>query len=906
MKLQQISLSGQCSRQVSAEELCSRKRENDRLSTRGASIYALLFSCSVFLGSPTAVMAQDDADESGEIEEIVVHGIRYSQELAIGVKRNAIGVVDAISADDMGRLPDKNAAESVDRLPGVSVTTDQGEGRYVVIRGVSASLNNLTINGVSAGSPESDGGGRAAPLDVVGGDMLNGIEVIKTPTSDMDGQGIGGTVNVKTPSPFDKEERMFGSFSTTIGSDDFSDNTPWSANGTFAIKNSSDTVGLLVSATYSYRDYVARGIFQDDWRDIDGESSDGSTTTDWIPERTKNNNYELERKRTGLSANLEFRPTDSSKYYVRAYYSLFEEDELRLRYEHFFTRDPFDIDGLTGSSVGNRREQDLREEQKDKQFANFSLGGENVVGNDWTIDYGVQFNTNEQEEPNRKWEFRGNGYEDSWDIDSRGIAAITSTGQDPQDPSFLTFLRFRSQDNRTTEDAAIAFLNFQKDIEFGSKPGFVKFGAKYGATERDNDASQIRYNLGDTDWTMADFDHAGPAFSNEVDGYLMPNLGFNWAAANDFYDNNVNNTDYFEFDEEDTFVNDFDSDYLIDETVIAGYLMASVDLSDTTNVTFGVRVEQTDVDSSGFRRDEDNLTAELLTETADYTNVLPSLIFRWNATDNLVVRAAYTTAIGRPGFNQIANTSEFFSEDILGESFGAISVGNPALEPHESVNLDLSVEYYTESGGLLSGALFYKDIDNFIFGYSDQCDSINGDDPTCEFEGITYDVFTFSSVENAESASITGFEVNYQQPLTFLPGLWSGLGIGISGTIIESEMQIRGRDFEQSLLEQPDWITSFMVYYQTERFEATLAIDDSDRYLDGISGDDGTEDSYKDGYGRLDFKASYDFSDNYTVFVEWQNINDEPLIEFQSDVRNRNTQIETYGQTYTLGVSARF
>ena len=119
-------------------------------------------------------------------------------------------------------------------------------------------------------------------------------------------------------------------------------------------------------------------------------------------------------------------------------------------------------------------------------------------------------------------------------------------------------------------------------------------------------------------------------------------------------------------------------------------------------------------------------------------------------------------------------------------------------------------------------------------------------------------------------------------------------------------MQIRGRDFEQSLLEQPDWITSFMVYYQTERFEATLAIDDSDRYLDGISGDDGTEDSYKDGYGRLDFKASYDFSDNYTVFVEWQNINDEPLIEFQSDVRNRNTQIETYGQTYTLGVSARF
>ncbi len=880
---------------------------SQKINGLGRWIYGLLFSCAVLVGAPTPVMAQDDDQgDDALIEEIVVHGIRYSQELAIGVKRNAVGVVDAISADDMGRLPDKNAAESVDRLPGVSVTTDQGEGRFVVIRGVSSALNNLTINGVSAGSPEADGGGRAAPLDVVGGDMLNGIEVIKTPTPDMDGQGIGGTVNVKTPSPFDKEARMFGSFSSSIGDDEFSDNTPWSANGTFAIRNSSDTVGLLVSATYSYRDYLARGIFQDDWRDIDGESSDGSTTTDWIPERTKNNHYGLERKRTGLNANLEFRPDDSSKYYIRAYYSLFEEDELRLRYEHFFTRDPFAISGLTGSSVGNRREQDLRQEQKDKQFANFSVGGENVLANEWAVDYGAQFNANEQQEPNRKWEFRGNGYEDSWSIDGRGIATITSTGQDPLDPSLLRFLRLRAQDNETTEDSAIAFVNFQKDIEFGSKPGFLKFGVKYAGTDRDNDESQVRHNLGNTDWFMSDFGQAGPAFFNEVDGYQMPNLGFNWGAANDFFDNNVNNTDFFEPDVEDTFVNDFDSDYQIDETIIAGYVMASLDLSDTANVTFGVRVEQTDVDSTGFRFDEDNLTAVLMKATGDYTNVLPSVVFRWNATDQLVVRAAWTNAIGRPGFNQIANTSEFFSEDILGELFGSISVGNPGLDPHESMNLDLSVEYYTESGGLLSGAVFYKDIDNFIFGFSNQCDTISGGDLSCEFEGISYDVFTFSSVENAESASITGFEVNYQQPLTFLPGLWSGLGIGLSGTIINSDMQIRGRDFEQSLLEQPDWITSFMVYYQTERFEATLAIDDSDRYLDEVNGDDGTEDMFKDGYGRLDFKASYDFSDRYTVFVEWQNINDEPLIEFQSDVRNRNTQIETYGQTYTVGLSARF
>jgi TonB-dependent receptor len=334
--------------------------------------------------------------------------------------------------------------------------------------------------------------------------------------------------------------------------------------------------------------------------------------------------------------------------------------------------------------------------------------------------------------------------------------------------------------------------------------------------------------------------------------------------------------------------------------------MASIDLSDTTNIVFGARFESTDVDSTGYRRDEENLTAVPMTEKGDYTNILPSIIYRWNATESLVVRAAVTTAIGRPGFNQIANISNFYSEDIGGELFGSISVGNPNLLPHESVNLDLSLEYYIGRTGIASAAVFYKDIDNFIFGYSEQCDTISGGDTSCEFEGVQYDVFTFSSTENAESASITGIEFNYQQGFDFLPEPWNGFGIGASVAFIDSDMKIRGRDFEQSLLEQPDWIRSFMLFYQTDRFEATLAIDDSGSYLDDINGDDGTEDIFKQGYGRLDFKASYAFSERYSAFFEWQNINDEPLEEFQGTSERWNTQIETYGQTISLGVSATF
>ena len=874
-------------------------RSCDSKSRLGKWVYGIAASLPVFFVSVPVAIAQDA--EGDELEEIVVHGIRYSQQQAIGIKRNAIGVVDAISADDIGRLPDKNAAEAVDRLPGVSISTDQGEGRYVMIRGVSPSLNNLTINGQSAGSPD-EGGGRASPLDVVGGDLLQSIEVIKTPTPDMDGQGIGGTVNVVTRSVFTREEQSFGSVTLRAGQEDFSNNMPYAGNFNYGVKNAAGTVGFLIGGSYSYRDYVSRGIFQDDWRDVGG--------TEWVPENAKNNFYNLERTRTSFNANLEFRPNDSASYYVRTYYSQFDEDELRQRYQHEFSRTitSLSADGLSGTSDEGRRAQDLRLEQKNKRFANIAVGGENSLGSDWTATYGLQYNSNKQEEPNRNWDFRGSRIYDgeSWAIDGRGIVEITPGPTDPLDPNLIGFRRIRAQDNNTDEKSVIAFADFEKDIEWGGASGFIKMGAKYSTTERDNDASRVRFNEGD-DWTMGDFGHAGSAFPNQVDGYLVPNIMINADAANAFFDD-PNNSNYFDLDVEDTFNEQFESDYLIDETVVAGYLMASLDLTDTQNIVFGARFESTDVDSTGYRRNEDTLSAVALTAKGDYTNTLPSIVYRWNASERLVIRAAVTTAIGRPGFSEIANRSEFeeFTDPDTLETFGSISVGNPNLKPHESLNLDLSLEYYISSAGILSAAAFSKDIDNFIVGYSLQCDSINGNDASCEFEGVPYDVFSFRSTTNAESAKVSGIEFNYQQGFDFLPGFWSGFGTGISVAFIDSEMKLGGRDFEQSLLGQPDWTRSFMLFYQTEQFEATLAIDDSSSYLDDINGDDGTEDIFKQGYGRLDFKMSYAFNDRYSAFFEWQNINDEPLEEFQGGNERWNTQIETYGQTLTLGVSATF
>ena len=825
-----------------------------------------------------------------QLEELSVTGIRLQQQRALDSKRLAETIKDVISSDELGQLPDKNAAEAVERLPGVSISIDQGEGRFVSIRGISPALNNLTINGVAAGSPEADGGGRPAPLDVIGGDLLQSIEVIKAQTPDMDAQGIGGTVNVVTASPFDYEEPLTAFGSARVGDQEFGGGTPYSANMTLVGTTGDERVGWLLGGSYSDRDFNSRGIFQDDWRE---ETLGGVTAS--LPENAKNNVYQLERLRTAFNGALEFRPNDRDKYFLRAYYSQFEEDEVRQRYEHFFSRSITQLGASSGTSGdNNRREEDLRLEQKDKRFFNVSVGGENQLTPQWLLNYALQYNDNRQEEPNRNWEFRGNNYgPDSWTIDDGGIVALQGGPQDLLDPANLEFRRIRLQDNETDEDAFIASVDSRYDFQLDGKPSYVKFGGKFSTTERQNDASRIRYNLGSTDWFLSDFGHFGAAVTNRVDGRSLPNILIDTDAANAFFDGNRSNPEFFELDVEDTFGSEFASDYQVDEEIWAGYVMGSVQF-DRLNVIAGVRVEHTQIESAGFRRDEATLQAVEVSGDGNYTSVLPSVVLRFDASDNLVLRASWTNSLGRPDYNQIAPISNLTRDGADGLLF----IGNPDLEARESSNLDLSIEYYFDRIGIVSLAAFHKDIDNFIVRRTDIVNDLT-------FEGEFFERFITTTLENAQSAELTGVEFNFQRQLDFLPAPFDGFGINLSFAELDSDIRVDGRGEKLPLVLQPDWVRSYGLTYQKGPLQAALQLDEADAFLTDIGGS-ADVDLFAGEYGRLDFKASYTFSDNYTVFFEWQNINDEPTTEFQGNVERQNTQIETYGETIYLGMNLRF
>ena len=825
-----------------------------------------------------------DVPRSGAapLEEIVVRGQRLAQQRSVDRKRDSARFIDAVSADDLGRLPDRNVAEALDRLAGVSLTVDQGEGRFVAIRGLNSSLNNFTINGAPAGTPEAEGGGRRVPLDVIGGELLEAVEVVKVQTPDMDAQGIGGTINLITAGPFDHEKQPYTRMSVQAGHEELNGERPYGGELTIARVDEGSTWGWLLGAAYSYRRSEARGIYQDDW----GIAATDTGATSVIPESTTTSLNDLQRRRTGLNATLEWRPSADNRYYFRGFFSRLEEDEVRQRFRYSFRNNPQTLTQTSGTADGNHRDADLRFEDKDKRFANAAIGGEHELGSTWQLDYAVQVNDNEQHLPNRAWEWRGHhSGTDRWIVDD-GLVDVTAGTEAPFDPAGLTFLRLRTRELVTEERGHVAAFNLRRSAE--SDDSYVKVGAKYTRTERNNDASQATYEPGASDWTLAEFGHYGGVLTTSIDGVRRSIVAVDLGAANAFFDANRGSADYFDLQEKETFAAQLQNDYEVDEDVIAGYVMANWDFGDGSIVA-GVRAERTDVRSAGFQVNVERESASRATDVGSYSNVLPSLLARFDLTPQLVLRTAWTHTLGRPNYEQLAPISLLTREG----GAGFLEIGNPDLKARESTNYDVALEWYFAPGGLLAAGWFRKRIENEIVGRFRTFDDF-------EFNGETFERFTIITAENAERSEVNGFELSYQQQFDFLPAPFDGLGVALTYAALDSESRVAARDDTLPLTRQPDWTRNASLFYQNAGFELAMAFSEADSYLSEIS-DAPQTDLYAGEYGRFDMRASYSIRDRYRLFFEWQNINTEPATEYQGGMQRRTTQYEVYGQTWYIG-----
>lgn len=825
-----------------------------------------------------AVGAPEPTDpvQDGE-ETIVVTGIRAAERAALERKRNADQVSETLVADDVGKLPDQNVADATRRLAGISVANDQGEGRYVIIRGVDPDLANVTLNGQSAASPEPEG--RQVKLDDIPSALIGSVQVIKSLTPDLDANAIAGQVNIDTISAFDRN-RLFFNVRGAIGHYEINDREPYEGDATIGTVFGPDNqFGIVLSGNYSTRPIRSENVQGSTaWRTINGNL---------VPDDFRIRLYNLTRKRTGAVANFDWQTSDEIRLFLRGTYARFSDSETR---DQFRIEIPTTITNQTATSgtFGARGTRFLRSREENTRTVSVSAGGGFDFGESHLDLIGTYTSATKRDPLRSESQFRtgNNAFTATYDLSDVVFNVTPSAGA--YDPTLFASRQINFDTRQANEDLYQAKADLRVPIGLGDEDSYIKVGAKYLDRQKSNNRDIQVFTLSGFNASVATYNDGESIYNGRypfgprIDAAAL--LAF--LAANPARQT---------LDVAGSRINSSLNDYEASEKVTSAYAMANLKFGQFTLIP-GVRVEHT---KGRFSAKQILPTSPLNVDfnvfgEQSYTDFFPGVNMRFDAARNLVLRGAVTTAIGRPNYFDLA---PFVAIDT-GSSPAAISLGNPDLQPLKSFNLDAAAEYYLPSGGVLAVALFYKKIDNPI--YSELVRQTN-----VTFGGLNFATADILTPRNADQAVVKGIELNAQVQMSFLPSPLDGLGVGGNVTFVDSKVEgLLNRADSPPLFNQSNMVGTAQVYYEKYGLTARVAYSFRSRFLDTVGA---TEffDQYTDDFGQLDARLSFAFNDNVTVFIEGANLNDEP---FRRTLDNRRLLVENerYGRSYRGGVQVRF
>lgn len=870
---------------VMAVQPCGHTLPSHSLHRMGTAVQnknrlAIAISLTLAMGAAAPLQAaQQDtaataavASAATDLDRIEVRAQLESQLRAVDLKRASDAIEDAVSSDALGQYPDKNVAESLQRLPGVSVTRDQGEGRFVVVRGLDANLNSVSVDGIAVGTPEDSS--RAAPLDVIPSDSTERLRVVKSPTPDMPGDAIGGAILVESASAFDRDGRSLrgkieGSHQQLSGHT--SPKAAINYSEVFA-----DTFGVALGVNYQNR------RFESDNTEVEYDGEDDAAPGDVTAINLQHRKYEIERKRIGANLNLDWRPDEDNRYYLRTLYSRFDDAETRQRTIFNFEdadvvatgADQFRLDDLPADAIQKR----MRYRTKEENTFAASLGGENRLSNA-VVDYRIGYTkTEERVDDEMEARFELDGDDLSGTLDQRGRMPRYSLDSDAwMDNANYAYDRMVVSPKRVDDKEHSAQVNVRFDADNAS----YKMGLLGRWRERAVDVDERELRQG-PDIDLADWSTGAPQHRHGSLGQGMSSAAMRryWALHGSEHSARPQEAGA-------NAMTSLEEDYTASEDIFATYAMGTWDIG-ALRIIGGVRVENTRFKAIGnevdVAEDERSYTVAPRVAQRSYTNVLPGLHLRYDAADDWVLRASANKTVSRPSFGDVSPRVGYSRGDE------EVRLGNPELDPYESKNLDLSVEKYIGSTGIVSLGLFHKSIDGYIV------ETVRNNDPA-------YDGYDVTQPINGRKATVTGAEFNWQQQLAFLPPGLDGLLVGASGTWLDTDFDpgLEDRDGEDFTLPRASrHVYSAHVGYEKYGLSTRLAAVYRSEYLDSL-GAGRALDIFVAPNTQLDFSLDYRFSPRVSMYFEAQNLLDKPL-ELYQGTRSRTLQLEEYGRTYAVGL----
>jgi len=951
----------------------------DTLSRRARVMLRLIAagSAAALMAAPAAGLAQPGADaeaetdaqvgavtdaqspvDGGEGEAIVVTGFRQSLRAALSQKRDANSIVDVIRAEDIADFPDNNLAESIQRIPGVTITRDQGEGRQITVRGLGPLFTRVRINGMeglstTGGADASGGANRSRSFDfnIFASELFNQITVRKSPTADVEEGSLGATVDLQTARPFDYRDDFVLAGTVQAGYNDLSDQVDPRLAALASGQFLDGRLGILVSAAYSTRGILEEGPSTVRWErgtDNGGFAAASTLPTGatqgmafFHPRIPRYDSYVYDTERLGLTGSVQVRPNDSTLITFDALFARFES----RRTEQYLEALSFSRSGtgkpqtviLPGAVVdennslvsGTFNNVDVRVETRfdelTTEFQQYAASLSQELGESLTLNLLGGYSRSDFANPIQTTvaldvaNVQGYGY----DFSQGRLPAFNYGNLNVEDPSRYTLgeIRLRPQfvDNtfRVFRGDLAWELSDQLTLRGGGDYKRYTFDSRELRRSSETQVPALTSAQLQALTTLYSISSGTPLPDGTPRTFVVPNLDA-FADTLGIY----SNTGMFQLFgiENATARSNFrtvaERDLGAFGQVDYNFELGSVVLRGNA----GIRYVRTKQRSTGYTGQ--GTTLELVTVDRSYDHWLPSANIAAELPGDVILRAAAARVMARPDIGTI-NPGGAFSISGGNRTF---SRGNPQLDPTEATTFDLSAEWYFAPESAIIVGFFYKDIGTFVATTAQQIPFNQLGLPESLLAGTNVqptDIFTVTQPVNSSGGSLKGVEVGFQMPFRFLPNGFDNLGVQANYTFVESEIDYpltsaaNAPVVRRPLVGLSRHSANATLYYEDERFSIRGSVAYRSGYLTNVPGRNGVsppspnaaQPTFNDVEGthgtvNVDMAASFTLTDNITLTFEGVNLTDEYVDQYIDSRADRLSVYHHTGRQFYVG--ARF